>query len=120
MMETTELQTRINEVNTLKKQMGFKSHIDFPKEGKVDIDLERLSLLIDPTTTTRLYSRKKIIGPLLTFMRTRLVKVLYFMFRLDFSRLIELHQNVWILAYQNKQMQERIEALEKEIKTLKA
>lgn len=115
-MESLELQRRILEVNTLKKEMGFKSHVAFTQ---TEIDLDRLSLLIDPTTTTRLYSRKKYIGPLLTFMRTSLVKVLYFMFRLDFSRLIELHQNVWILAYQNKQMLDRIEALEKELKIMK-
>jgi hypothetical protein len=63
-------------------------------------------------TTTRLYSQKKIIGPLLTWMRTGFVRLLYFLFRLDFSRVIELHQNVWIMAYQIKQMQTRLDQCE--------
>ena len=83
-----------------------------------DVNLDRLALLIDPTTTTRLYSQRKIIGPLLTFIRTSLVKTLYFIFRLDFSRIIELHQNVWIMAYQLKDMQKRIEQLELQLKKI--
>lgn len=120
MKDTIELEKRIREIHSIKKQMGFLSHAEIPLEGKVDIDLERLALLIDPTTTARLYSKKKYIGPFLTWMRTSLVKILYFLFRLDFSRVIELHQNVWIMAYQLKNMQARMQVLETELKDLKS
>lgn len=83
-----------------------------------DINLDRLAILIDPTTSTRLYSQRKILGPILTRVRTGLVKLLYFIFRLDFSRLIELHQNVWVMAYQLKETQKRVEQLELQIKKI--
>jgi hypothetical protein len=92
--------------------VGLLSHIPLKAHAQSEIDLDRLSLLIDPTTTTRLYSSRKWIGPTLTWMRRSLVRILYFLFRLDFSRLIELHQNVWIMAYQIQEMQARLNALE--------
>ncbi len=112
----SSLEQRIIEIESLKKQLGFKSNVVFPPEGKAHVDLDRLALLIDPTTTTRLYSQKKFIGPLLTFLRTGFVKFLHYVFRLDFSRVIELHQNVWLMAYQMQEMQKRIDHLEQELK----
>lgn len=114
-----DLEKRIEQNALLKKKLGLHSQVSYSPEGRIDIDLERLALLIDPTTTTKLYSQKKWIGPFLTWMRTSFVKVLYFLFRLDFARVIELHQNVWIMAYQSREMQLRLEGLERELNHMK-
>ncbi len=106
---------RAKELESLKMRLGFLSADTVPMGGSSDIDLQRLGMLIDPSTSTKMYSHKKVVGPILTWTRLLLIKILYFLFKFDFSRVIELHQNVWVMAYQLKELQDRVNTLEKQL-----
>jgi hypothetical protein len=114
-----QIKKRIKETEALKKHLGFLPQSSLAHKDEVAIDLQRLALLIDPLASTKIYSHKKIVGPILTYMRIGLLRALYFLFKFDVSRIIELHQNVWLMAQQLQEQQKDIESLRAELQQMK-
>ncbi len=107
------LEKRIHELQALQRSSGFLP--PQPDTESIHVDLQRLALLIDPATSTKMYKHKKFLGTMLLYFRIALLKFLYLVFRFDFSRVIELHQNVWVMAHQIQELQKTVQELKTEL-----
>lgn len=112
-MDSSALNKHLQEIESIKTKLKFIN----PSESELKnplIDLTRLATLIDPSHSIKIYSHKKILGPILMGIRLFILKILYVIFKFDFNRMIEFNQNMWIVAQQVQALEKRLKILEEQ------